>query len=65
MANRIRSTNLLLLPGMMCDAGLWRAQADEFAGDYLVQCGDISQDDDIVGIAKRVLAAAPASFARG
>ncbi len=63
MANRIRSTNLLLLPGMMCDAGLWRAQADEFAGDYLVQCGDISQDDDIVGIAKRVLAAAPASFA--
>lgn len=63
MPDRIRSTNLLLLPGMMCDAGLWQAQVQEFGGDYRLHHGDITLDRDIAGIAARVLDAAPARFA--
>lgn len=63
MKNRIRSTNLLLLPGMMCDAGLWQAQQCDFGSDYQIHHGDLSQDDSIAGMAARVLGAAPSSFA--
>lgn len=63
MSDRIRSTNLLLLPGMMCDAGLWREQVAEFEGRYQIHHGDIRRDPDIASIARRVLDAAPASFA--
>ena len=63
MPNRIRSTNLLLLPGMMCDAGLWQDQVDEFGGDYQLFHGDISQDADVATIAAHVLQAAPSRFA--
>ena len=63
MPDRIRSTNLLLLPGMMCHAGLWQHQEREFAGEYRLHHGVISQDDQVSGIAAAVLEEAPASFA--
>ena len=63
MSLRIRSTNLLLLPGMMCDHGLWASQAEALARDVTIHHGDITQADSIEAIARSVLAQAPASFA--
>ncbi|KAA1189130.1 alpha/beta fold hydrolase [Pseudohalioglobus sediminis] len=63
MAECIRSTPLLLLPGMMCDAGLWRAQEAELGGELPLLHGDITGHDDIAAIARGVLAGAPERFA--
>lgn len=63
MPERIRSTCLLLLPGMMCDARLWKAQVEEFSNEYQIILGDISQGVDIATIAMQVLDQAPSSFA--
>lgn len=63
MPGCIRSTSLLLLPGMMCDAALWAPQAKALGFDYAVHCGDISLGRDVASIAARVLAVAPERFA--
>lgn len=56
-------TPLLLLPGLLCDAGLWAPQADALADVAEVQVADLSQDDRVEAMAARVLAQAPARFA--
>lgn len=63
MANRIRSTNLVLLPGMMCDARIWRPQEAVLRDECRVWHGDICQHQDVAALAARVLANSPASFA--
>ncbi|MEH6587938.1 MAG: alpha/beta fold hydrolase [Halioglobus sp.] len=63
MPECIRSTNLLLLPGMMCDAGLWASQTKVLAAEYSIFHGDITRDADISTIARRVLSHAPERFA--
>jgi pimeloyl-ACP methyl ester carboxylesterase len=55
------SQNLLLLPGLICDARLWR---DVIAGlDAESQVADPTQDDSIAAMASRALATAPERFA--
>ena len=52
-------TPLLLLPGLLCDAGLWAPQADALADVAEVQVADLTQDDRMEAMAARVLAQAP------
>lgn len=56
-------TPLLLLPGLLCDAGLWAPQAEALAELAEVQVADLTQDDRVEAMAARVLARAPARFA--
>jgi pimeloyl-ACP methyl ester carboxylesterase len=56
-------TPLLLLPGLLCDAGLWAPQAGALADVAEVQVADLTQDDRVEAMAARVLAQAPARFA--
>lgn len=57
------SEALLLLPGLLCDQTIWRAQVDQFAGEHLVIVADYGDADSIGEMAARALAAAPARFA--
>jgi len=63
MPECIRSTNLLLLPGMMCDAGLWASQVQAISPLCSVFHGDITGDNNIQSIASNVLDNAPQQFA--
>jgi pimeloyl-ACP methyl ester carboxylesterase len=56
-------TALVLVPGLMCTADLYRSQVAALgaAGDVVI--ADHSQDDTMTGIARRVLEAAPPRFA--
>lgn len=56
-------TPLLLLPGLLCDAGLWVHQAEALADVAEVQVADLTQDERVEAMAARVLAQAPARFA--
>jgi len=56
-------TPLLLLPGLLCDAGLWVHQSEALADVAEVQVADLTQDDRVEAMAARVLAQAPARFA--
>lgn len=55
------ASNVLLLPGMMCDRRMWSAQID--AIDIPVQVADLTTADNFRDMAASVLAAAPARFA--
>ena len=63
MTDCIRSTNLVLIPGMMCDGRLWRHQVEEFSADYQIQLAEMKQGDSISEIARLILAKAPPVFA--
>ncbi len=63
MVDCIRSTDLLLIPGMMCDARLWRHQVEALSGQYRIQVASMSEGDSIKTIAEQILASAPPSFA--
>lgn len=55
---------LVLLPGMMCDARVWRAQCDALAGDCdPIVVADLTQSDSIEGLARDALQQAPPCFA--
>ena len=54
---------LLLLPGLLSDGALWRAQVDGLADVADPVIPDLSQDDSIAGMALRALAIAPPRFA--
>ncbi len=58
-----RSTNLLLLPGMMCDARMWTNQVNALAGECSITVADIAKAADVSSIARQVLEAAPPQFA--
>jgi len=59
----INKAPLVLLPGLLCDRALWRAQIDDLA-DLVAPCvADLSHDDSMTGMARRVLAEAPPRFA--
>jgi pimeloyl-ACP methyl ester carboxylesterase len=55
--------SLVLLPGFMLDHGLWDDVRDDLASFGPLSFGDLFQDGSIEGMARRVLATAPASFA--
>ena len=53
--------NVLLLPGMMCDARLWAAQENDLA--IQVHHADTTQADNFTDMATQALAVAPTRFA--
>lgn len=54
---------LVLLPGLLCDAALWRAQVEGLGALAAPTIVDLTRDDSLVGMARRALAEAPPSFA--
>lgn len=53
----------MLLPGTLCDAELWVPQARDLMDVAIPIVGDVTRDDSIVEMARRVLEAAPRQFA--
>jgi pimeloyl-ACP methyl ester carboxylesterase len=56
-------TNLLLLPGLLCDAALWRHQVAGLSDRARIAIADVTLDDSLGAMAARALAAAPPRFA--
>lgn len=54
---------VLFLPGLLCDATLWRAQIDDLADIAAPVVADLTLDDSVAAMAARTLAAAPPRFA--
>jgi len=54
---------LVLLPGLLCDAALWRAQLDGLRDVADMQVADLTQADTLADMAAFVLGRAPACFA--
>jgi pimeloyl-ACP methyl ester carboxylesterase len=59
----INKTPLVLLPGLLCDAALWRNQIDELSDIAAPWVADLTRDDSMTAMAERVLAEAPPVFA--
>ena len=55
--------DLLLLPGLLCDAALWEAQVAGLEGLARCQVAEVTADDSLPAMAARALAAAPPRFA--
>jgi pimeloyl-ACP methyl ester carboxylesterase len=55
----------VLLPGLLCDAALWRAQVEGLADIAAVFVPDVTVDNNVAAMAARVLAVAPERFALG
>lgn len=54
---------LVLLPGLLCDEALWRPQIDALADIAAFQIADLTLNDSMGAMARRVLTAAPPRFA--
>ncbi len=54
---------LLLLPGLMCDAAVWKAQIEAFDASYDIRVPDFSGLDSMEAMADAVLALAEGPFA--
>ncbi len=54
---------LILLPGLLCDATLWRHQRENLADLADIAVADLTGHDSFAALADMVLAAAPARFA--
>lgn len=55
--------SLLLLPGLLCDARLWRDQVAGLAGAATCLVAETTLDESLAAMAERALAAAPPRFA--
>lgn len=60
MVNR---TPLVLLPGLLCDRALWQGQIEDLADIADPWVADLTHDDSMTDMARRVLAGAPPRFA--
>lgn len=58
-----RKTPLVLLPGLLCDAALWRGQVAGLTNVAESWVADLTRDDSLAAMARRVLADAPPKFA--
>ncbi|MCA3261035.1 MAG: alpha/beta fold hydrolase [Telmatospirillum sp.] len=54
---------LVFLPGLLCDAALWRAQLEGLRDVADMQVADLTQADNFADMAAHVLGRAPARFA--
>ncbi len=54
---------LLLFPGLLCDARLWRDQVEALSPTVRCVVADCTQDDTLIAMAERALAAVPGRFA--
>lgn len=52
--------SLVLVPGLLCDAALWRGQVEDLADIAQPWVADVTRDDSMTAMARRVLAEAPA-----
>ena len=59
----MHTLSLILLPGSLCDQRLWQHQLAGLSSDAAVSVCDLTRDDSIEGMARRVLATAPPRFA--
>lgn len=55
--------DLLLLPGLLCDARLWRDPLEALGDLAEAQVADLTLDDSVAAMARRALATAPPRFA--
>lgn len=55
--------NLILLPGLLCDAALWEAQSQSLAGAWQISVPKLDGHNNLPDLAAHVLATAPAHFA--
>ncbi len=58
-----KKEKLLLLPGLLCDAGLWQQQSKDLAGLADIKIPEMSHNGDITEQAKLILDSAPERFA--
>ena len=56
----INKLPLVLVPGLLCDAALWRGQVEDLADIAQPWVADVMRDDSMTAMARRVLAEAPA-----
>ena len=61
MSLRERSP-LLLVPGLLCDEGVWSGQIASLSELVKCEVADVSVDDNVAGIARSVLENAPPRF---
>jgi pimeloyl-ACP methyl ester carboxylesterase len=54
---------LLLMPGLLCDARLWRDQVAALAGRVRPAVADLTRDDSLDAMAQRALDSVPGRFA--
>ncbi|HXS40738.1 MAG TPA: alpha/beta fold hydrolase [Stellaceae bacterium] len=54
---------LVFLPGLLCDAALWRGQVEELADIAEPWIADLTRDASMTDMARRVLGEAPPRFA--
>ncbi|BBK42988.1 hydrolase [Allostella vacuolata] len=54
---------LVLLPGLLCDAALWRPVTDALAAEAAAVVADLTLDETVQDMARRVLEWAPRRFA--
>jgi len=59
----VNKTPLVLLPGMLCDAALWRSQIEVLSPIAPITVADLTREESIEGMAKTVLDQAPDTFA--
>ena len=55
--------NLVLLPGLLCDAALWHHQSTFLAELANINIADFTNEDSMAGMAEAALARAPERFA--
>lgn len=55
-------TSLVFVPGLLCDARLWRDQVAGLSDIAASTIADVTLDDSVQGMAARLLALAPARF---
>jgi pimeloyl-ACP methyl ester carboxylesterase len=55
----INKLPLVLVPGLLCDAALWRGQVEDLADIAEPWIADVTRDDSMTAMARRVLAEAP------
>src|SRR5690349_2876960 len=55
--------HLVLLPGLLCDAALWRHQSEHLKDTCEIRVMDLTRDDSVAVMAERVLDEAPRTFA--
>ena len=56
----INKPSLVLVPGLLCDAALWRGPVEDLADIAQPWVADVTRDDSMTAMARRVLAEAPA-----
>lgn len=58
----VESKNLIFLPGLICDHALWREQMIAFSNHYDCSVADMTKDETVADMARRVLRDAPPAF---